>query len=389
MKSKALPFFSAFFGAVFGCLAAIVLLSYGILPAHLLPGLQKKELISQEPAVSVKTVKEEPSTEKKPPLPESSVYKEVIHLSLPSVVGITTASIKEDDLFGNIPIQEVGTGVIVDPNGYILTNSHVIRDGKASEVHVIFSDGEKSLAHVLWHEKMLDLAVIKVPKNDLPSAMLGDSDKVEVGDIAIAIGNPLGLQFERSVTQGIISGLNRRIEMENGASIEDLIQTDASINQGNSGGPLLNSAGEVIGINSAKIRSAEGLGFAIPINLARPIVDELIRHGDFRLVSLGISRTSWLSLEEYRLFTERDFVSGYDHGVFIGSIYPNSPAEIAGLREGDILVELDGEKLETNSKLVRILYRQRPGKTASLVWIREGQEYSGTVLFDEYRGEVF
>ena len=165
------------------------------------------------------------------------------------------AFISTNNIFA-IPTQAegVGTGVIVDSKGYILTNSHVVSDGKAIDVKVLFNDGSTTAGKVLWNDEKLDLAIVKVDKTGLTVAELGDSSKVRVGDIAIAIGNPLGLEFQKSVTQGIISGLDRTIEAE-GETMTGLLQTDASINPGNSGGPLLNVNGEVIGICSLKLVS--------------------------------------------------------------------------------------------------------------------------------------
>lgn len=380
MQHKKWSFVSSFVGAVFGSLLTIVLLSRGILPIPLptpaspAPVLEERsapsEVTTPAPPVIISNVAD-----------TSELYKEVIRKSMPSVVGITTTSVKQDFFFQNISFSEVGTGVIVDADGYILTNSHVIDDGRADEISVILSDGEKVPAQVLWHEKELDLAVIKINKHGLPAAVLGDSDYVEVGDIAIAIGNPLGLQFERSVTQGIISGLNRRIQLQDGFTIEDLIQTDASINQGNSGGPLLNAKGQVIGINSAKVKSGEGLGFAIPINIAKPIVDEFIETGDFQRVYLGIRRMLWIDLEYYKQFMNIEIATDDQYGVYVDSVIPDSPADRADIRPGDIITRLDGQKLDTKSKLLRILYQQRPGKVTDIIWLRDGKVMSSGIQF--------
>ena len=204
-----------------------------------------------------------------------NVYKAVAAKATPSVVGITTLTVNTNNWF-NIPLESegVGSGVIVDSRGYILTNSHVVNDGQANKVSVIFADSSSVDGEVVWNDAKLDVAIVKVQKDNLDVAELGDSDNVEVGDIAVAIGNPLGIEFSKTVTQGIISGLDRVITTENG-EMDDLIQTDASINPGNSGGPLLNAKGQVIGINTAKASDAEGLGFAIPINTIKPIIEQL------------------------------------------------------------------------------------------------------------------
>lgn len=378
MKSKKWSFASSFFGALVGSILTIILLANGLISIehfsfrkekdiHPAPLPQKTDTETIKQVIEVKN--------------NAEIYKQVIQTAMPSVVGITTVSIKQDFWLRPFASSGIGTGVIVDSKGYILTNSHVVEDGTAEEVHVILFDGEKIPAQVLWTEKELDLAVIKVERENLPVALLGNSDRVEVGDIAIAIGNPLGLQFDRSVTQGIISGLNRSIEVSNGSIIEDLIQTDASINQGNSGGPLLNLSGEIIGINSAKVQTAEGLGFAIPINIAKPIVDEFIQKGEFQRVYLGIRRPVWVDLNYYQQFMEVQIESESQYGIYVESVIADSPAERAGIRDGDIITKIDGETLDTNSKLVRILYRQRPGKSTDIVFLRNGREIASKIEF--------
>ena len=205
-----------------------------------------------------------------------NIYQAVAEKATPSVVGITTTSVDTSNMFA-IPTetQGVGTGIIVDSNGYILTNSHVISDGQATSVNVLFNDGSTTSGKVVWFDQQLDLAIVKVDKTGLTPAEFADSDKVKVGDISIAIGNPLGLDFQKTVTQGIISGLDRTIQTEK-TNMTGLLQTDASINAGNSGGPLLNQKGQVIGINTAKASQAEGLGFAIPhgVNEAKKEIKE-------------------------------------------------------------------------------------------------------------------
>ena len=209
---------------------------------------------------------------------------------------------------------------------------------------------------VLWNDSALDLAIVKVETTGLPSADLGDSESLEVGQLAVAIGNPLGLDFQRTVTSGVISGLNRSIKVDQYNVIEDLIQTDASINPGNSGGPLLNSKGEVIGINTVKIRSqvGEGLGFAIPINVAKPIIQGVIEEGDFKTVYLGVGG---YEVEEYERALGVDL--SIDKGVIIVEVYPDSPADRAGLRSGDIIVKIDNQEVESMNQLKKILYKYK------------------------------
>ncbi|MGM0397198.1 MAG: serine protease HtrA [Bacillota bacterium] len=292
----------------------------------------------------------------------------VAEKAMSSVVGITTIETQQF-WFSQQDVRGVGSGVIVHSDGYILTNSHVVADGEANEITVKFEDGEQVEGVVLWNDPFLDLAVVKVERTELPVAILGDSDELHVGELAVAIGNPLGLEFERTVTSGIISGLNRSVRLDADNINEDLIQTDASINPGNSGGPLLNSLGEVIGINTAKIKSAEGLGFAIPINLTKPIIEEIIQTGTHQTVVLGITG---VSLQEYeaRLGIDLDPESG----VVVIEVQPGSAADEAGLLPGDVIKSIDEKEISNMGQLRRELYRYSSGDSAKLQIIRNGKE---------------
>lgn len=308
---------------------------------------------------------------------ELTVIPAVAKKALPSVVGITTVTVERDIFSRTRRGQGVGTGVIVDSRGYILTNSHVVNDGRSEEVMVLFYDGENLKAEVLWNDPMLDLAVLKVAAQNLPVADLGDSDKLTVGEIAVAIGNPLGLTFERTVTAGIISGLERSIPLTQFESIEGLIQTDASINPGNSGGPLLNAQGAVIGINTAKIQTGEGLGFAIPINTARPIVDEFIERGEFTKVYLGIRG---INVQQY-IQSYGDQL-GTRQGVYVHQVTPDSPVAKAGMRDGDVIVKIAGQRIDTMGQLVRQMYQYRPGDSVRIEVIRAGEALTLEVILE-------
>jgi len=298
----------------------------------------------------------------------ASMISQAAKSAMNSVVGITTVEIQNYG-FMEQEVDGVGSGIIVDSNGYILTNSHVVGDGNAKKITVLFENGDKRSAKVLWHDSILDLAIIKVDANNLPVAKLGDSDKLEVGEIAIAIGNPLGLEFQRTVTSGIISGLHRSISVDQNNTIEDLIQTDASINPGNSGGPLLNSKGEVIGINTAKIKSAEGLGFSIPINTAKPIIEEVIKTGTYQKVYLGIKG---VSVEEYEMGLGIDLEA--ESGVVVLEVQANSPASKAGLKTGDIITKIDDKEIEDMYDLKNSLYSYKANEKAVLEILRNGEE---------------
>ena len=305
-----------------------------------------------------------------------NVYQAVTEKAMPSVVGITTTTISTNNRFA-IPTESegVGTGIIVDANGYILTNSHVISDGQANTVNVLFNDGTTSSGTVAWYDSQLDMAIVKVNKTGLTPAELGNSDKVTTGDIAIAIGNPLGLDLQRSVTQGIISGLDRTIETEQG-TMTGLIQTDASINSGNSGGPLLNQNGQVIGINTAKASQGEGLGFAIPINSAKPIVESIIKNGNFEKVTLGIKGTD---VSTYESVTNQSL--GVDKGVYVAEVIDGSAAQDAGIKAGDVIVKIGDSELTGMSDLTKSLYTYSKGDSAKIVVYRNGKDSTLTVNF--------
>ena len=301
----------------------------------------------------------------------------VAEKSQKSVVGITTLIEQEVNSFWGPQIrnsQSMGSGFIVDPNGYIVTNAHVVGDGKYKSITVSLIDGSSQVGEVLWYDTTLDLAIVKINMTGLPAVELGDSDKLLVGEPAVAIGNPMTLDLERTVTQGIISGLNRSIAFENGTVIEPLIQTDASINSGNSGGPLFNAKGQVIGINTAKMSSAEGLGFSIPINTVKPIIKQIIDKGSFSTVYVGITG---IDVETYEMGYGVDLFA--DYGVVIIETMKNSPASQAGLQPNDVVISIDGKKIETMSELKRKLYDYQDGDKAEFTILRNGEEIKVTV----------
>lgn len=312
------------------------------------------------------------------PVDDINVVAAVAAKSVSSVVGITTVQIQRD-FFWSRPVEGVGSGVIVNSDGYILTNSHVIVDGNAKEINVLFENGEKIEGRVLWYDSTLDLAVVKVNKKNLPVAELGDSDEIYVGQTAVAIGNPLGLDFQRTVTSGIISGLNRSIQVSRFNVMEGLIQTDASINPGNSGGPLLNGEGKVIGINTAKIQTGEGLGFSIPINLVKPVIDEIINDGSFKNVYIGFTGSE---VKVYEVQMNVDLPA--DEGVVIIEILPNSPAVESGLKPLDVITRVDDDKVTNMSNLRKTLYNYRIGQKVVLTINRNGEILKIPIKFKEF-----
>jgi S1-C subfamily serine protease len=289
-----------------------------------------------------------------------------------SVVGITTDMTQTINTFFGPQTQKgtsMGSGMIVDPNGYILTNAHVIGDGEYDKITVSLIDGSSIEGKVLWYDSTLDLAVVKVDKTGLPAVELGDSDELMVGEPAVAIGNPMTLDLERTVTQGVISGLNRSITFENGTTIKPLIQTDASINSGNSGGPLFNAEGQVIGINTAKMSTAEGLGFAIPINTAKSILEQIIGNGTVSSLYVGIKG---VDVTTYEKSLGVDVSAEY--GVVVIEAIKDSPATQAGLEMGDVITAIDGNKIETMADLKRQLYQYKENDVVKVTINRGGDE---------------
>lgn len=296
---------------------------------------------------------------------------------LPSVVGISTSTKVTYQSFNG---QEegvtsgVGTGIIIKENGYIITNSHVVNDGNADTITVGLADGRELPGKVLWNDKSIDLAIVKIEATGLTAVELGDSDKVKIGAYAVAIGNPLGLEFERSVTAGVISGLNRTItvtdsQTQTQTTMDNLIQTDAAINAGNSGGPLLNAEGQVIGINSAKAQNGEGLGFAIPINTAIPIINSVLSNGSFQRVYLGIKGGS---VTEYQAANPDQKLSS-DTGVIVSDFLTNSPAKTAGMKKGDIIVAINDVTVDNMTDLISTLLKYQSGDKVNVKVVRGTQ----------------
>ena len=295
----------------------------------------------------------------------------------PAVVGITNKAYVRD-FFNRVKFVERGTGsgVIYDAkNGLIATNHHVVEG--ATEIIVALTDGRTVKGKVLGEDAATDLAVVQVYEKNLPVATFGDSDTLQVGEPAIAIGNPLGLEFRGSVTAGVISALNRSIEL--GERKFNLLQTDAAINPGNSGGALVNADGEVIGINSAKIAvsGVEGIGFAIPINTAKPILDQLADKGRVARPYLGAS------LIDKEVADRFGFDLDLHGGVFIAKVVKDSPASKAGISSGDVILEFNGEKVSTIKGLRELIAKCAVGDKVKVVIMRSGSEITKTVTLQE------
>jgi serine protease Do len=262
-----------------------------------------------------------------------------------------------------IPQRSLGSGVIVDPSGIALTNAHVVE--KASDIEVVTLDGSKHRAKVIGLDKKTDLAVLKLDdgKATFKYARLGDSERIQVGDWVIAVGSPFGLQS--TVTAGIISAKARQIGQ---GPFDDFLQTDAAINPGNSGGPLVNMQGEVVGINTAIVAGGSGIGFAIPINMAKKIYTELVAKGKVTRGWLGVSIQP-LTPELAKSFGAKD-----TKGVLISDVIPDSPASKSGLKSGDILIEFNGKKMEMPSDLQRAVGLSSPSQDAKIKVLRDQSE---------------
>lgn len=284
-----------------------------------------------------------------------------------SVVGISKLTNAGGSILNNVSSEELGlgTGMIISDNGYILSNSHVTGD-KYSTCYVTIEENTYK-GSVVWSDSNLDLSIVKVPANNLSYTEFGDSDDLRVGQQVYAIGNPIGYEFRRTVTSGIVSALNRTIKIDdsdNTSYISDLIQTDATINPGNSGGPLINSNGEIVGINTVKITSAEGIGFAIPINVVKPVVESFRKKGSFEEATLGIYAYDSDVAEYLNLKDKRN------KGVYVSQILANGPASNSDLKEGDLITNIDGKSLNTINDLREYVYSKVPGDVVKLNVVR-------------------
>ena len=276
--------------------------------------------------------------------------------------------------------EGLGSGVIIDPNGYILTNHHVV-DG-ADQIKVDLNDNRTFNAKVVGSDPPSDLAVLKIDASNLPVVVLGDSDRARIGDVVLAIGNPLGVG--QTVTMGIISAKGRQTGLSNG-SFEDFLQTDAPINQGNSGGALVSTASELLGINSQILSPSGGsigLGFAVPSNMARTVMDQLIKTGKVRRGQLGITVIKIPSEEASKLGVDQG------PGVVIYQVQPGSAAERAGLRRGDVITSLNGTAVNDPNTFRNQIANTSPGTDVTLTVKRDGREQQVRATLGEFTPQV-
>ena len=312
---------------------------------------------------------------------EESLVIDVVNQTSPSVVSIG-AKRQDGGLFGlgdDGEARGIGTGFIISENGLILTNKHVVSDDSLD--YVVVSNNDKRFeVQEVYHDPSNDLAIIKIDANNLTPLDLGDSDSLQVGQFVIAIGNALG-EFQNTVTTGVVSGLGRGIVAGDALGsfqeqLENVIQTDAAINHGNSGGPLLNSAGQVIGVNTAVSQNAQNIGFAIPINTAKPIIDEFNRTG--RIIGppyLGVA---------YQAISRRTaLLNDVPQGMYLSQVASDSPASEAGLRSGDIITKIDDIEMKDDQDLAQVIRSKKIGDTIKIEYWRDGETGSATAKLIE------
>lgn len=356
--------FSSFASGLIGAIVG------GFVVYFLLTGVGTKNKETSENTKQIETKQEDtkPIEIKENESMESIVVKK----SIDSVVGINTVSkVTRQSFFGPQSgyVEGIGSGSIVSEDGYIVTNSHVVSDGEAKEINVLFNNGETAPAELVWNDASLDLAVIKVASDNknLKAIDIGDSDEMGVGDRVVAIGNPLGFELQSTVTSGIISGLNRSVSFNTGVQMDGLMQTDAAINSGNSGGALLNSRGQLIGINTAKAGNSDGIGFAIPINSVKSVIDKIRKTGKFDSVYLGITGQSLDYLRHLNYLG--DSVKSKS-GIYVVSSF----AEDNPIEEGDVITAIDGKSVKDMTDLKKILLGHSIGDTVELTIERDGKE---------------
>lgn len=371
MHARATP------GAILLVLIAVAVIG-GALGSSVLPRLPFLSALSQSapsaasPAPPSAAAPTAPTQTTPRVIEQESVVIRAADRVRPAVVNIDTVA-QVQTVFGVFPQEGAGSGVIVSPDGYILTNNHVVET--AQQIKVTLLSGKILPARVIGTDRFSDLAVVKVEMSGLPAATLGRSSALRVGQMAIAIGNPFGLGH--TVTVGVISALNRNIRVPN-LIIENLVQTDAAINPGNSGGALVDSRGEVIGINTAIVRDAQGIGFAIPIDTARAIMDQLIRQQRVVRPYVGVV---WGGDVDANI--ARQYNLPVDHGVIVRDVDQNGPAAAAGIRPEDIIISLDGAPVANWNDFIRALFNKRPGDAVRIEVVRNGTRKTFTVRLTE------
>jgi len=312
---------------------------------------------------------------------EAKDISTIIEQASGCVVGISKIKSLGSSVFTSNSSEELGlgSGIIVSKNGYILTNQHVV--GESKSCYVTTEDGETFTGGILWKNSDIDLAILKVEAIFSNAINIGNSNSVRIGQNVYAIGNPIGYEFQRTVTGGIISAVDRTVKIKNEnetySYMSNLIQTDATINPGNSGGPLIDSNGNIIGINTIKITSAEGIGFAIPINVIKPIIEKYEKTGEFKEAYLGIyaydgSVMSYVN-NNIKL----------SEGIYIESITKYGPAYETELKKGDIITRIDNTSVNKMCELQAYIFSKNPGDEITLTVIRSNKEKQVKVILEE------
>ncbi len=300
----------------------------------------------------------------------STKVADIIEQTTRKVVGISKLKNTGNSILSKSTESELGlgTGIIVTDNGYILSNEHVT-GSKYSKCYITLESGNSYDGTVVWSDQNLDLSITKIDAKNLEYVSFADSSTIRVGESVYAIGNPIGFEFRRTVTSGIISAKNRTIridEQENSSYMTDLIQTDATINPGNSGGPLIYPNGEVIGINTVKISSAEGIGFAVPINIVKPIIESFKNTNNFEEATIGIYAYD----KEVIPYLNGISNVKFDKGIYVAQITKNGPADNTELKQGDIITSIDGKELNTMNDLRQYIYTKKPNEEIILKIVR-------------------
>ena len=305
---------------------------------------------------------------------KNSNSENVINEAMKSIVGISKLKDTGTSIFLKKGVESlgIGTGIIVSKKGYILTNQHLVGD-KFNNCYVTLDTGVEYKGNVVWSDNEIDLAIVKIGVENLSPIKLGNSDDISIGQNVYAIGNPVGFEFEKTVTSGIISGTKRTLKVkdENGkySYMESLIQTDATINEGNSGGALINELGEVIGITSVKVTDADGIGFAIPINMVKTIIEKLETEGKFNEAYLGI-----YGYDKEVIPYLKDVID-FEDGIYVADINESSNLKKSSIKAGDIIVKIDDINITKMTELREYIYTKKPGDIVKLTIKRNKREF--------------
>lgn len=310
-----------------------------------------------------------------PQIPASAGLPAVVDVVGKVRPAVAAVWVELDIFFRGVPQQVAGSGVIFDADGHILTNNHVV--ARAQKLNVTLPDGRAFEATIVGRDPATDLAVIKIEGDNLPVATLGDSETLRIGDWVIAIGNSLALPGGPTVTVGVVGALGRTIQESDGTYLDDLIQTDAAINPGNSGGPLTNLAGEVVGINTAIAGGAQGIGFAVSMTTAKPVVEQILAHGMVRWAWLGVS------IEQVTPALAAELKLAVSKGALIRTVQRGGPAATAGLQVGDVIIAIDGNTVDTIRQLQEEVRRHEVGSTVDVTYLRDQDQRTVSAILAE------